>query len=68
MTILKLKNNDTEQFESVEYIMGEPGQEGKQGEEGKTPVKGVDYFTEEEIKEMGDYIFDNLPKAEDGVF
>lgn len=68
MTVLKLKNNDTEQFETVEYIMGEQGQEGIQGEEGKTPVKGIDYFTEEEIKEMGDYIINNLPKAEDEVF
>ena len=31
---------------------GEPGKDGKDGVDGRTPVKGVDYFTEEEKVEM----------------
>lgn len=31
---------------------GEPGKDGKDGIDGRTPVKGVDYFTEEEKVEM----------------
>lgn len=36
---------------------GEPGAPGKDGTNGKTPVKGVDYFTEADIEE-----FNNAPK------
>ena len=31
---------------------GAPGATGPQGEPGKTPVKGVDYLTEEEIQAL----------------
>lgn len=30
-------------------LQGEPGKDGIDGEDGYTPVKGVDYFTEEDI-------------------
>ena len=32
--------------------MGPQGPAGEKGEDGRTPVKGVDYFTEEELKEL----------------
>ena len=35
----------------VDYYKGEPG---KNGEDGKTPVKGVDYFTQAEIQQIED--------------
>ena len=36
----------------VEYYKGETGAQGipgKDGKDGKTPIKGVDYYTDEEI-------------------
>lgn len=32
---------------------GEAGKDGKDGKDGYTPIKGVDYFTEAEIEEVG---------------
>lgn len=31
---------------------GEPGPQGVPGQDGRTPVKGIDYFTPEEIEEI----------------
>lgn len=36
----------------VDYYKGEPGEQGIPGKDGKTPVKGVDYFTDAEINEI----------------
>lgn len=35
----------------VDYYKGEPGKNGK---DGKTPIKGVDYFTQAEIQQIED--------------
>ena len=35
---------------------GEPGDKGQPGESGHTPVRGVDYFTENDITEMTDIV------------
>lgn len=35
---------------------GEPGQDGAKGEDGYTPVKGVDYWTEEDKTEIESYV------------
>lgn len=47
----------------LESIKGEPG---KPGEDGKTPEKGVDYFTESEVDEIVSRIRDLIPTPEDG--
>lgn len=50
----------------VDYYKGEPGE---QGIPGKTPVKGVDYFTDAEIAEIKDEIAEKVQvgaKGEDG--
>lgn len=50
----------------VDYYKGEPG---KDGEPGNTPVKGIDYFTDEEITEIEDAIAEKVQigaKGEDG--
>ena len=47
---------DDEQFLFVDTgikAQGEQGIQGVQGEPGYTPVKGEDYFTEEDIAELG---------------
>lgn len=64
MAVLKMKNEDTGEFETLDAIWGPQGPEGPQGEEGYTPQKGIDYFTEEEIQEIVDGIIDTLPNAE----
>lgn len=38
------------------------------GENGKTPVKGVDYFTEDDISEIVQRVLDAMPKAENTEF
>ena len=35
---------------------GDKGEVGPKGDKGDTPIKGVDYFTEEEINEINDFI------------
>ena len=47
------------------------GSDGKDGNDGYTPVKGVDYFTEEDKQEIVDavvtQISDSLPLSTEGV-
>lgn len=53
----------------VDYYKGEPGEQGIPGKDGKTPVKGVDYFTDAEITEIKDEITQKVQvgaKGEDG--
>lgn len=53
----------------VDYYKGEPGKQGIPGKDGKTPVKGVDYFTDAEITEIKDEIAEKVQvgaKGEDG--
>ena len=49
-----LKGDTGPQGEKGEQgIQGEKGEKGADGEDGYTPQKGVDYFTEEDIKSLG---------------
>ena len=44
-----------EQLEALKGPKGDPGEQGPQGEPGKdgyTPIKGVDYFTDDDKKEI----------------
>ena len=56
----------------VDYYKGEPGAQGipgKDGKDGKTPIKGVDYYTDEEIASIKDEIAQKVQvgaKGEDG--
>ena len=56
----------------VEYYKGETGAQGipgKDGKDGKTPIKGVDYYTDEEIDAIKDEIAKEVTvgaKGEDG--
>lgn len=56
----------------VEYYKGETGAQGipgKDGKDGKTPIKGVDYYTDEEIASIKEEIAKELTvgaKGEDG--
>lgn len=53
----------------VDYYKGKPGEQGIPGKDGRTPVKGVDYFTNAEITEIKDEIAEKVQvgaKGEDG--
>ena len=56
----------------VDYYKGETGAQGipgKDGKDGKTPIKGVDYYTDEEIDAIKDEIAQKVQvgaKGEDG--
>lgn len=56
----------------VEYYKGETGAQGipgKDGKDGKTPIKGVDYYTDEEIASIKEEIAKEVTvgaKGEDG--
>lgn len=60
MAILKIKNAKGE-FENIPAIIGATGEQGIQGttgangKDGKTPVLGVDYWTEEDKKAVQNY-------------
>lgn len=50
------------------FTKGDKGDDGKDGADGYTPVKGVDYFTEEDVSEIAEAAIEKLPIAvsEDG--
>ena len=47
---------------------GTDGSDGKDGADGKTPVKGTDYWTEEDKTEMVNAVLAALPAAEEAKF
>ena len=51
----------------VRGVQGIPGV-GVQGVQGEKPVKGVDYWTEEDKTEIVNEVLEGLPTAEGGVY
>lgn len=47
---------------------GEPGTPGKNGADGKTPVRGTDYWTEEDIQTIHSYVNEQLGVIENGTY
>lgn len=45
---------------------GEPGKDGVDGKDGRTPVKGEDYFTEEDKAELISEVISQIPPCEGG--
>jgi hypothetical protein len=68
MSVLKLKNEETGEFEVIEVISGKEGPQGPKGEDGYTPQRGIDYFTDEDIVNFIDEIVELLPQAEEVEF
>lgn len=59
--------NGTQSFDVMNGTDGQDGQDGadgKDGADGYTPVKGEDYFTEEEIAEIAQQAADLVPEPE----
>lgn len=49
------------------YIQGAPGKDGTNGADGKTPVKGEDYFTEADIDEIAEKAAEKVSVSVDEV-
>ena len=47
---------------------GKDGTDGKDGVDGKTPIRGVDYWTEEDVSAMHSYIDGRLGVVENGTY
>ena len=57
--------------QGIQGPQGEPGRDGvngKDGVDGKTPVKGTDYYTEADKQEMVGLVLAALPAAEEVSF
>jgi hypothetical protein len=48
------KGSETEWLESLKGEPGQPGKDGQNGADGKTPVKGLDYFTQADVQEIAE--------------
>lgn len=62
--IAALDKNGHSVLEAVEAPVGQQGIQGVPGADGHTPVKGTDYFTEEDKAEMVNAVLAALPAAE----
>lgn len=51
----------------MQIMKGEKGDKGDRGEDGYTPVKGKDYFTGTEVKQIADYIQSQVKNGVDGA-
>lgn len=51
--------------ENKEDLKGDKGDTGEKGQDGKTPVKGTDYYTEADKKEMVELVLEALPSSEE---
>ena len=47
---------------------GLDGVNGKDGVDGKTPIRGVDYWTEDDVSAMREYIDGRLGVVENGTY
>ena len=51
--------------EQLAALKGEPGEDGQ---DGYTPIKGTDYYTEEDKNEIVQLVLDSLPDGEEGEY
>lgn len=51
-------------IQGIQGLKGEKGEQGEKGADGYTPVKGTDYFTENDKTEMVNAVLEALPTAE----
>src|ERR1035437_1018597 len=54
-------------YKIKEYGLVKISFKGKAGKDGKTPIKGQDYFTSADIKSIVKEIKTNIPKPKDGI-
>lgn len=66
--IFTLLLSDGTETSPVATIKGQKGDPGQKGNPGYTPIKGVDYWTEEDKASIVADVIDALPTAESGVY
>lgn len=66
--MVKLCEEAVKTAEDVERRANEGEFDGKDGKDGKTPEKGVDYWTPEDQSAIVADVLNSLPKAEEGEF
>lgn len=54
--------------QGIQGEIGPRGEQGPKGTDGKTPVKGIDYFTEADKQELVQDVLNALPNAEEVSF
>lgn len=54
-------------IQGIQGPKGDPGTPGKDGQNGTTPVKGVDYWTDDDKKEITDFVDDSKTKIENAI-
>lgn len=59
---------ENEWLESLKGERGKDGQNGQDGQDGYTPIKGTDYWTNEDKKEIESYIDDKLGVIENAYY
>lgn len=60
---LRVKNPETDIFEDVAGFVAPAGQNGKKGDKGDkgdSPVRGIDYWTEEDVSAIKGYVDDAI--------
>lgn len=62
MSVLKVRSNSNDTWKEIITIKGDPGKDGK------TPVKGTDYFTEEDKTELVNAVLAALPSTEEVAY
>lgn len=62
------EGTEEEWLASLKGEQGSPGEAGPAGADGHTPVKGEDYFTEEDIQGIVDRVLAEIPTAEETSF
>ena len=71
MAVMLYKNPETGEFKEIPGGAGAPGATGPQGPagaDGKTPVKGTDYWTEADKAEIVSDVLAALPNASGVTF
>lgn len=62
MSVLKVRSNSNDTWKEIITIKGDPGKDGH------TPVKGTDYFTEEDKTELVNAVLAALPSTEEVAY
>lgn len=65
--IVNVYDPDTDKYIGIPAIRGEKGEKGDPGADGKSPVKGTDYFTDADKTAIVQDVIAALPNG-DGVY
>lgn len=61
MSILRIRNKETGEWEEIPALVGPQGERGETGPAGPKPERGVDYWTPEDKQEVVEAVLTALP-------